>query len=251
LEEAGVAIYKLISNAGEEIYLAIYKDEVIAKGAAKEVRDILKEIWEERVLEKMMELLDELFDLSILSKNEDFLKILAIVKKKPKLSKYLTIEEEAVIKYYTTSAYENLNKALRGLIKMTPEYAAFKNLLSKALNKLPDSGYNLFYRSFKMSEENIKAIFIEGKTFTEKAFMSSTFDYDDFLRYWLRDNPAHNVLMKIQAKTGKNIQAVSEISEEAEAMFINGKEFDVISINTIDHPVSRNKTILEIILKEK
>jgi hypothetical protein len=61
LEKAGVAIFKLVSSEGEEIYIAYYKDQIIAKGAAKEFRDALKEIWDARgaeLLEKLNAILN-------------------------------------------------------------------------------------------------------------------------------------------------------------------------------------------------
>lgn len=159
--------------------------------------------------------MDELSDFAILKNTEAFLNVLEKVQKKQYLAKFLSIEEEAVIVYYTTSAYENLNKALRGLIELKKEYIAFKNLLNRALSKLPNSGYNrennFLYRSFYMSEYDIKKVFIEGKIYLEKGFLSTSYDYDNFLKYWFRENPTHNVIMKVQGKNGKLVDDVSEV----------------------------------------
>ena len=199
--------------------------------------------------------MDELADFATLKKTETFLNVLARVQKKQHLAQYLSIEEEAVILYYTTSAYENLNKALRGLIELKKEYNAFKNLLNRALSKLPNSSYNrennFLYRSFKMSDEEIKANFTEGKVYTEKAFLSTSHNYDNFINNWFKQNPSHNVIMKVQGKNGKLIEDVSDIYEESELLFKSGSQFEVISIRKIDNPVDFSKEVTEIILKEK
>ncbi len=234
----------------------IYKGEAIAVGNGKSIKETLKTIftWARKETE-ITKHLDELADFATLKKTETFLNVLARVQKKQYLAQYLSIEEEAVILYYTTSAYENLNKALRGLIELKKEYNAFKNLLNRALSKLPNSSYNrennFLYRSFKMSDEEIKANFIEGKVYTEKAFLSTSHNYDNFINNWFKQNPSHNVIMKVQGKNGKLIEDVSDIYEESELLFKSGSQFEVISIRKIDNPVDFSKEVTEIILKEK
>lgn len=82
-----------------------------------------------------------------------------------------------------------------------------------------------------------------------KAFMSASFDYDDFLKYWLQENPRHNVIMKIEGKTAKNVRDISQMPEEAEAMFLDGKRFEVLKMRPITHPLNGDKEVYEIILK--
>lgn len=69
-----------------------------------------------------------------------------------------------------------------------------------------------------MSEYDIKKVFIEGKTYTEKGFLSTSYDYDNFLKYWFSENPTHNVIMKVQGKNGKLVDDVSEVFEESEVV---------------------------------
>ncbi len=92
---------------------------------------------------------------------------------------------------------------------------------------------------------------LEGGIYEEKAFMSASDDYDDFLKYWLQENQRHNVIMKIEGKTAKSVREISHMPEESEAMFLDGKSFDVLKMREIDHPVQDYKKILEITLKEK
>lgn len=102
-----------------------------------------------------------------------------------------------------------------------------------------------------MEESQLKALFKEGGVYEEKAFMSASADYDDFLKYWLQENQRHNVIMKIEGKTAKSVREISDMPEESEAMFLDGKQFDVTVVKKIDHPLDLNKKIIEIKLKEK
>lgn len=127
--------------------------------------------------------------------------------------------------------------------------------MNRALSKLPNSGYNrennFLYRSFYMSEYDIKKVFIEGKIYLEKGFLSTSYDYDNFLKYWFRENPTHNVIMKVQGKNGKLVDDVSEVFEESEVVFRSGSEYDVARIKKIPNPLDTSEEIIEIILKEK
>ena len=159
-----------------------------------------------------------------------------------------------MIRFYTTSAYEDLNKFLRGLLETKnadkiKELEAFADALRNALNKLPDSHFRRFYRSFYMEEGKLKSLFKEGAIYEEIAFMSASFDYDDFLNNWLTHNPRHNVIMKIEGKSAKNVRDISELPEEAEAMFLDGKRFEVLKMRPITHPLNGDKEVYEIILK--
>lgn len=79
----------------------------------------------------------------------------------------------------------------------------------------------------------------------------ASFDYDDFLKYWLYENSFHNVIVKIEGKTAKEVRAISHLPEEAEAMFSCGKDFDVVKIYNDVDPISYTKKMTFIILKEK
>ncbi|MDE5492138.1 ADP-ribosyltransferase [Elizabethkingia meningoseptica] len=237
-------------------YAGIYKGEVILEFNKAELSNIFKDWWRLKG-EKMVEVLEWKYDFSILIKIEQFINTYSKVlqEKRHLLKQFINFEEEAVIKYYTTSAYEDLNKFLRGLLNIKnqdklKEMEAFADALRKSLNKLPDSHYKMFYRSFYMEENQLKTLFKEGGIYEEKAFMSTSFDYDDFLKYWLQENPRHNVIMKIEGKTAKNVEDISDMPEEAEAMFLDGKSFDVIRVRRIPNPLNTSKEIIQITLKE-
>lgn len=232
-------------------FALIHEGEVIGSGTREEVQKIVKEIVEAKDVTKI---LDELHDFSIISKNEKFLNELARVlnKKNRILAEWLTVKEEAIIRYYTTGAYDNLNKALRFLKDMmAPELKSFTKLLNSALSKLPNfPDQSLLYRVVKFSEGEIKNLFVEGKTYIEEGFTSTTYT-EESMKRWFRDFPSSNVLMKIKGKNGKLIEQASDILEENEILFKSGTPYDVLSVKKIDHPIDINKKIIEIILKEK
>ena len=80
-------------------------------------------------------------DLKKLLSNEDYRKIyndFVTGKVTRKFTKELSLEEEAVLRFYTTKeGYKNFNRALRGEIPITDFYISQKNLMNQALNKLP------------------------------------------------------------------------------------------------------------------
>lgn len=243
----------------EEQIALIYKGEAIVKANkwefSKACSDIIKKLPHEK---EFFELCEFLKNISILKKEDNFVKLLqkVLTYKHHALIRYISIEEEAVISYYTTSAYQDLNKFLRDLLeikdeKLIEKLIAFRDALSFSLNKLPNSRLKTFYRSFYMNEGELKKLYVEGKIYNEKGFMSAAYDYDDFLKNWLQNNPFHNVIMKVEGKTAKEISSISELPEEAEAMFVYGKNFDVVRVYVDVDPISYTKKMYFIVLKEK
>ena len=199
----------------------------------------------------------------ILKSNPNFIKCIELVKTPINkgghgrhLGRWLAIESEAVIKFYTANTYRRLNKALRGIdnIKLDRELKAIKKILDDALDKLPISGYNkshVLLRSAYFTEKEIKKLFKKGKGFTEKGFMSTTYSEKAMLQ-WLKDNPVHNVIFKVYGKNGKLIEKSSFLPAESEILFKSGTVFVVESLKRgVRHPLDKNKKVIEIILKEK
>ena len=155
--------YEKAYNAGEDFVDIILFVEVLV-GAVRLLRNIPKLLknMEKWITEKGKRLLsqnpirfkstEEL--LSILSKDNNFNVILNELKSGKvarAFKKILSIEEEAVLRYYTTkSGYKNLNQALRGEIEITENFLAQEKLMNEALEKLPVSLHNtpnkLLYR---------------------------------------------------------------------------------------------------------
>jgi len=251
LQELGVIFAKNISDD----LVVIYKNAIIAVGKAKEVAEQLREILKLKG-EKLLNYLKELVDVCVLSfQNKKFIDVILFVTKNRVFKGVLTIHEEAIIMFYTTSAYETINKALRGLIYLKREYISFERLLNKALDKLPNSIYNgsehILYRSVEISEELMQKLFLGKTEYIEKAFFSTSYDYTKFLENWFQYEPSHNVIFKIQGKNGKLVETISDIENEAEVLFKSKTKFEIIEINPIPHPFNQELEIYEIILKEK
>jgi hypothetical protein len=250
LQELGV----IFAKGGEDTVAAIYKGVAIASGKVKEVALQLQEILKLSG-NKLLDYLNDLFDVCVLVfKNKKYLDVIFYVNKNRVFKEILSIHEETIIYYYTTSAYESLNMALRGLINLQKEYISFERLLNKALNKLPNSIYNnpnhTLYRSVEMSDELIQSLFIGKTEYIEKAFLSTAYDYQKFLDNWFGYR-TDNVIFKIQGKNGKLVESISDIENEAEVLFKSKTKFEIISVNEIRNPLDNTKDIYEIILKEK
>jgi hypothetical protein len=181
--------------------------------------------------------------ISLLFKNVDLAALKKAMTSNPslrRLAQYLSIEEEAVIKYYTTNAgYKNFNQALRGEIPMTQEFISQERLLNQALDKLPISVYNgehtLLYRIEDLSNELISSIYTEGQVVELKSFISATYSRDAIKQAML--SRPHSYLIRIQGKNGKLIEEISTLSSEREILFKSNSKFRVKKVDVITHPL--------------
>ena len=205
---------------------------------------------------KTKELVDEIYAfIKLLKKNFTYVECIKLVNKNRVFALWMTVEYEAMIKFYTGNVYQILNRALRGIggEKMTKELEAMQKVLDKALEKLPPSIYNegSLQRSLSLTEQEIKNLFKVGKDFTEKGFMSTTYS-EAVLLDWMAVNPADNLIIKVIGKNGKLIEGASLLPHEAEVLFKSNTAFVVESVIKIKHPIpERTEKIFEITLKEK
>jgi ADP-ribosyltransferase exoenzyme/Fibronectin type III domain len=170
-----------------------------------------------------------------------------------KFADILSIEEEAVLKFYTTNqGYKNFNQALRGEIPMTDFYIAQKNLMERALSKMPNSIYNnpsnLLYRIENLTELQIKNIYTEGSIINTKAFTSATYSENaiiDAIR-----SRKYTVLIRIEGKNGKLIEDLSTFPTEKEILFKTGTNFKVNKVGFSPNPDDYETTVKTIWLKE-
>jgi ADP-ribosyltransferase exoenzyme len=170
-----------------------------------------------------------------------------------KFATILNIEEEAVLKFYTTNpGYKDFNRALRGEIPMTDFYTAQKNLMEQALAKMPTSSFNnsqnLLYRIENLTEAQIASIYVEGGTINTKAFTSATHSEDAIIDA-IRNRP-HNVLIRIEGKNGKLIEDLSTLPAEKELLFKTGTNFKVDKVGFSPNPDGYMTPIKTIWLKE-
>lgn len=180
---------------------------------------------------------------SELLKDENFKKYfdeLLLNPSKRVLPDILVVDEEAVLKYYTTNpGYSNFNKALRGEIAMTDKFKAQEKLMNQALEKLPNSIYNqsdeLFYRIEKLTVEQIGSIYKEGEILTTKAFTSCTYSREAIEQAMVQRE--HSVLIRIKGKNGKLIEEFSTLPKEKEILFRPNTTFKVERVYSGRHPL--------------
>ncbi|SPE77504.1 ADP-ribosyltransferase exoenzyme [Flavobacterium columnare] len=170
-----------------------------------------------------------------------------------KFTNILSIEEEAVLKFYTTNpGYKDFNRALRGEIPMTDFYNAQKSLMEQALSKMPNSIFNgsknLLYRIENLTDVQISSIYIEGSIINTKAFTSATYSENaiiDAIR-----NRSYTVLIRIEGKNGKLIEELSTLPAEKEILFKTGSIFEVNKVGFSPNPDDYMTPIKTIWLKE-
>jgi hypothetical protein len=207
---------------------------------------------------KYSELFSELYkivsvDSKILLKNKEFLKHFDDLKYSRITRVYpniLSLEEEAVLRFYTTNTgYKNLNKALRGEIKMTDKYLAQEQLMNQALDKLPNYKTDtLLYRIKNLTPDQIEKYYVKGNTITNKHFTSSTYDMNAIGK--AMERRPHTVLIRIESKNGKLIENISTFEKEKEILFKSNIEFYVDDIRMSTSPENFVTTIKTVILKE-
>jgi hypothetical protein len=253
LQEANVLFVK---NASPEVQIAvIYKGKVIASGLGTKVAKVLEKPLTKLTGRKLIAYLDELVELTTVVQIErPYLYALEeILTNGQKLGKWISIQEETMIKLYTGGVYDRLNNALRGLgAKLSPDLVVVKKWLDKALDNLPKSEYNkgILQRSMYMDEPTINKLFPKNGVYTEKGFFSTTHS-EEALKGWMTQNSHHNVLFKVYGRNGKLIEEVSQKPLEHEILFRSGTSFDVIKVDIEKHPFIENELIYEIILKER
>lgn len=252
---------KLEQKAFRETIRQMTNDAELARRYGKEtqaVRDVANELDRTgiRPLENGLEKASDWA--SILSENsklEAYIKALRADPSLRKLSQYLTAEEEAVIKFYTTNeGYYKFNQALRGEIPMTEFFTKYEAALNQALSKLPDYAEQaLLWRGLKaMDLDKVKELYKVGQVVTENGFVSCAHNVYDFINSSRARN--FNVIIKIKGKSGKLIQEASTFPAEAEVLIKSKTKFEVIEAKMEFHPdrqyVENNGIIFTIILKE-
>lgn len=184
--------------------------------------------------------------LKVLGENPAFQKILVELSSTRYMAKYLSLEEEAVLRFYTTNpGYKKFNQALRGEIPMNTEFKIQKELMNKGLDKLPKyQSESLLYRIENLTPQQIDEYYKIGKTIENKHFTSSTYDMDA-IGVAMR-NRAYTVLIRIKGKNGKVIEDLSTLKSEKEVLFKSNTKFEVKDIRESTSPedfISKIKTI--------
>ncbi|WP_370089272.1 ADP-ribosyltransferase [Ekhidna sp.] len=150
----------------------------------------------------------------------------------------MSVEELTSIYHYTTDAYYDLNRALRGLDPMTEQFDAFNKALNKSMDKLPKYSQPV-YRGTVLPESVLakyKNAFDNGSEVIEDAFMSTSKDLDVAKSF--ADDFAQTgetkVFLEINGKNGVDIEDISAYGpsfdpsySESEILFKSGSKFKV------------------------
>ncbi len=190
-------------------------------------------------------------DYDELSKNEFFFNTVLGLKS-GKISRRdlnISVEEEAIIRFYTTAeGHNSLNAALRGEVEMTSFMKAQLNLLNQALDKLPNYSGNL-YRGIGKGEAEKLLKLKKGDIYHRKDFTSSSIDEEEALNFSLKENSG--VFLYISnSKSGVNISHISEAYWEGEVLFKNDTKYTIGYIGKRPRFVESDPIIIEIELIE-
>ena len=153
-----------------------------------------------------------------------------------KVTNELSIEEEAIIKFYTTNiGYKKLNQALRAQ-NLNNFQKAVTKYLNEALDKLPrysSKDDEWFYRIVNYTDD-IRKKYKMGEEIIEKHFFGVHKTLGALEESSLRRN--HNTVIKVQGKNGRLIEDLSKLKTEQEVLFKSGTKFKVKLIQMEKHP---------------
>ncbi len=137
----------------------------------------------------------------------------------------LTVPDRIAISDITGSGHKDLNRTLsQGSISEVQRVAARVNAVSRALEKLPvHSGLVLRGSAGKLTETQI-AGYEPGEIRVEDRFVHTSVDAD------VADGLFHgNVVWAIESRTGRSVEAHSEVPSEREVMFDKFSRFEVLA----------------------
>jgi RHS repeat-associated protein len=156
----------------------------------------------------------------------------------------VTVEEETAIRHYTGNSYRELNATLESG-QTTPKVTEYKNLLNSGLSKLPNQTGDV-YRGLDKAKSDIAKNWTEGQRIDDPTFVSSSLSDEvavDFMTVGGGD-----VVLVIESKTGKLIQASSQSPHEVEVLFQSNKSFEVVK--KYSNMTNDGRIYTEILLKE-
>lgn len=135
-------------------------------------------------------------------------------------------EEKNAIEDYTTDKFQAVNGALRGEGELKGETKKLVDAVDSALEKAPKHEGTVF-RSFQ-ADPSLIAQLQPGKTFSDKAFMSTSKEPPKFI-------PKGSVALQIVGKNGVDIESLSLHGKaEKEVLFPRGSKFEVVKAQ--QHP---------------
>lgn len=137
-------------------------------------------------------------------------------------SKYhnIPLPEMVAIRAYTTSAYSDINSALRGSdVSRLPQFEGTIKAAAAGLNKMPNFKGTVV-RGITLPPEVLTSVlsnYEPGKRIVEKAFVSTS---------WAHGFNG-NVKFVVKSSFGKEVSWMSQYPKEREILFVPGSEFIV------------------------
>lgn len=141
-------------------------------------------------------------------------------------------QEMAALWAYIRNEYFPLNQALRKWIKNDTKMNTLKNMIDKWLDKVPNYKW-VVYREWKLPREVVSQ-FNTGKSFTDKAYMSTSMSDDIVKEFKLPSTTKdYSVHYEIKTKTWKDISKINP-SEEKEVLIKPNTEFRITEIRKVN-----------------
>ncbi len=194
-------------------------------------------------------------DLNILLQNSGFKHFYDELLRNPLIGSRLSTEEAAVLQFYTTpSGYENFNKALRGGegVAMTDAFRAQERLMNQALAKLPNSSFNNneLLRIEDITAAQLNRTYQVGNPVNLNFFRSASYSSSATAKALGARNFSTPVLLRIQGRSGKDIESISTLPGEKEILFSSNTRFRVTRIDESLDPRDGMGTIKTVWLEE-
>ena len=172
-------------------------------------------------------------DLKKLLSNEDYRKIyddFVTGKVARKFTKELSLEEEAVLKFYTNKSYYKFNQALISGNK-TNDVIEIEKLLNKTLDKIPSSS-GTFYRGIGKEEIQMLSKYKVGDEITYKNFLSTSNEEEKAIEFYYSNinKTKQGGLVEVISKNGKKIDKFSD-AIEWEVLHKSNTKFELIKID--------------------
>ena len=171
-------------------------------------------------------------DLKKLLSNEDYRKIyndFVTGKVARKFTKELSLEEEAVLKFYTNKSYYKFNQALISGNK-TNDVIEIEKLLNKTLDKIPSSS-GTFYRGIGKEEIQMLSKYKVGDEITYRNFLSTSNEEEKAIEFYYSNinKTEQGGLVEVISKNGKKIDKFSD-AIEWEVLHKSNTKFELIKI---------------------
>lgn len=167
--------------------------------------------------------------LSKMLKNNDFKKIyedLVSGVTPRRFATELSIEEEAIYKFYTNVSYYKYSNALYNGTNLTDDIIELEKFLNSTISKLPVSPGNYLRAIGKSELDFYKSLSIDQE-FTIPNHLSSTFDRDIAEVFYQKNltKTGEAAIIDVYSKTGRKIFKYSDASFEAEVLHISKVKF--------------------------